>query len=270
VMLACNVSTTVTPTTMPQPPEATLTQEIIPNVVPTETLLLPTETSVVQTNTKCNQLAIYLDPGLASSSTCETIPESSGGMETYPQYTRLTLQGYLLSGKFFKPSISILPVERFTELLPELIPGQVTTLNSLVNGGVPGDKELPLLPTLNAAQMFHAAYQVLPFTNGGGIRFLTLLAQYYAPINNHELFFTYQGITEDGKYWISAILPINNAILPDNANNPPDGQSWDQFTNNYAKYITDLTVQLNSLDPGSFTPSLTMLDALVSSISIEP
>ena len=190
-------------------------------------------------------------------------------MEITPQYTNITLQGYVLSGKFFEAHISIFPVQRFSELLPENIPLQVTTLQSLIGGGSTGDS-LPLLPTFNAAQVFHAQYQVLPFGNGTGIRFITLYAQYYAPINNHDLFYTYQGLTTDGLYWVSAILPINNPILPDNGDNPPGGMTKEQFSANYATYLTDITNQLNSQVSDSFTPSLAALDALVSSITIQP
>jgi hypothetical protein len=218
----------------------------------------------------CHEVAIYLDPSLASDFTCETIAESPSGIETYPQYTKLTLNGYPLSDKFFIPYLSVLPVQRYTELLPDFIPGQVAALQTLVSGGAPGKKDLPFLPTLNAAQMFHAQYRILPFANGRGIRYLTLLAQNYAPINNYELFYTYQGLTSDGNYWVTAILPVSNPILPDNADNPPGGQTWDQFTNNYSSYITDLTTQLNSQAAGNYTPDLAILDALVSSISIQP
>ena len=263
MMFACNISTTPTPTTATQP-----TMQLPGEV--TDTPTGPTETPTLQTNTTCNELAIYLDPALASDYTCETIAEVPQGIETYPEYTKLTLKGYPLSAKFFTPYLSILPVQRYTELLPDFIPGQVAALQTLIGGGAPGDKDLPFLPTLNAAQMFHAQYQVVPFSNGSGIRYLTLLAQYFAPINNYELFYTYQGLTSDGKYWVSAILPVTSPLLPDNADNPPVGQTWDQFTNNYSSYITDLTTQLNSQATGSYTPDLAMLDALISSITIQP
>ncbi|HEX7541208.1 MAG TPA: hypothetical protein VF352_03680, partial [Anaerolineales bacterium] len=141
--------------------------------------------------------------------------------------------------------------------------------HALIGGGATGDT-LPLLPSFNAAQIFHAQYQVLPFASGGGIRYLTEYAQYYAPVNNNDLFYTYQGLTSDGKYWVSAILPINNPILPANAVNPPGGLSWDEFNNNYGPYITDMIDQLNSQTSGSYTPTLAALDALVTSITIQP
>lgn len=263
LMFACNIPTASTATMVPRPtlPEAS---------VVADTPSGPTDTPVEKTNTTCNELVVYLDPVLASSYTCETIAENPSGIETYPQYTKLTLQGYPLSGKFFTPYLSILPVQRYTELLPAVIPGQLATLQALVGGGAPGDKDLPFLPGLNAAQMFHAQYRVLPFGNGSGIRYLTLLAQYYAPINNYELIYTYQGATSDGKYWLSAILPVNNPTLPDNADNPPGGQTWDQFTHGYATYIADLTTMLDSQPSGNFTPNLTLLDTLIASITIQP
>jgi len=268
MMFACNIQTPIPPATT-TPSRATPTLEISPLVV-TGTPAGQTEMPGGQTNTTCNELSVNLNPALASNYTCETIPESPEGIETYPQYTKLTLQGYPLSGTFFTPSISILPIERYMALLPDFIPGQVTALQTLLGGGTPGDKDLPLLPTLNAGEMFHAQYKVIPFASGDGIRYMTLLAQFYAPINNKELFYTYQGLTQDGKFWISAMLPINSPLLPANGDNPPGGQSWDQFTNNYSTYIADLTNQLNSQMSGNFTPSLDLLDALVVSITLQP
>jgi hypothetical protein len=229
-----------------------------------------TEPPVPVVNVTCNELSLYLDPALASSYTCETIPESGMEFEIYPEYTKLTLQGYPLLDKFFTPHISVFPVGRYTEMLPDSIPGRVAALQALTSGGLPGESGLPLLPGFNAAQTFNAQYQVLPFVSGSGIRFLTLYAQYYAPVNNHELFYTYQALTADDQYWVSAILPINNPILPANADNPPGGVSWEDFSNNYEPYIADMIVQLNTQPSEAYTPTLAALDALVASIIITP
>jgi hypothetical protein len=262
LMFACSIPSLPVQPTGTLPPGAT----IIP--VPTDTLM-PTEPPEPLGNVSCNELTLFLDPALASGYNCETVPENSQGIEITPQYTNITFQGYVLSGKFFDAHISIFPVQRFSELLPENVPLQVTNLQALINGGSTGDT-LPVLPIFNAAQVFHAQYQVFPFGNGAGFRFITLYAQYYAPINNHDLFYTYQGLTTDGLYWVSAILPINNPILPDNGDNPPGGMSQEQFSANYGTYLTDLTSQLNSQASESFTPTLAALDALVASITIQP
>jgi hypothetical protein len=268
LMFACSIPS------VPTQPSATLTPVVTDIPIPTDTSVptdttVPTVNPVPVANVTCNELSFYLDPVLASGYNCDTVPENAEGIEITPQYTNLTLQGYILSSKFFDAHISIFPVQRYTQLLPDHIPPQVTDLQALIGGGSTGNS-LPLLPIFNAAQVFHAQYQVVPFINGGGIRFITLYAQYYAPINNHDLFYTYQGLTSDGLYWVSAILPINNPILPANGDTPPGGMSQEQFTANYEPYITDLTSQLNSQTSDSFTPSLAALDALVASITIQP
>lgn len=257
-ILACSIQIPVTPTQQPvvTEPPADVTAPPPPTDLP------------VLTNTVCNELSLYLDPALASGYTCETIPESSEMMEIYPQHTKLTFQGYLLADKFFLPNISIYPVQRFTELMPDFIPERIASLSSLLAGSPPVDNSLPFLPVFNAAQVFHAQYRVLPFSGGSGIRYLTLFAQYSAPINNHDLFYTYQGITNDGNYWISAVLPINHAMLPDNGDNPPNGMSWEDFGNGYETYISDITAQLNAQPADAFSPTLLILDLLVGSITI--
>jgi hypothetical protein len=46
--------------------------------------------------------------------------------------------------------------------------------------------------------------------------------------------------------------------------------TFEEWADNYMPYITDMIDQLNAESPDSFTPSIDDLDALVSSITIEP
>jgi hypothetical protein len=265
LFFACTLSTTATPpviSTVPvtlQPPTATEP----PTIIATQAA---TVTSGLQTNTTCNELALYMDPALASGFSCQSVPESAGdanapGFTVNPKYTEITLTGYILPDRFFTPKIDLYPVQRYSELLPNMIPTQVTALQVLIGGGPTGSKGLPILPIFNASQEIFAKYQVLPFGSGNGIRYLTQYSQFADPINNHEVFYSYQGLTSDGKYWLSAILPISNPLLPADGNNPPNAQSWD-------RYVAALTTQLNSQPLESYSPAITMLDALVASITI--
>jgi hypothetical protein len=273
MVFACNISTTNIPptTTMPTVPTLPPTNTVTPTVSETPVVIVAPEatTAPMPANLTCNELSLYLDPLLASGFKCETNPEVSEGMDVAPQYTKVTLEGYVLSGKFFTPYIMVLPIQRYTELLPDVVPGRVSALQALIGGG-PVVEPLPFLPTFNAAQIFHAQYLNLPFASGGGIRYLTEYAQYFAPVNNYDLFYTYQGLTNDGKYWLTAILPINNPILPDTPDILPGGMSMEDFNNNYVSYITDMMNQLNAQISDSYSPSLTALDLLVASISIQP
>ncbi len=94
----------------------------------------------------------------------------------------------------------------------------------------------------------------------------------YAPINNNELFYHFQGLTDDDKYYIFAILPITAPILPENekpdASIPEGGIPIPTDTGVNNNYYFSVTEKLNSLSPDTFTPSLNSLDALIQSITV--
>ena len=283
LMLACTISTTATPPVATSAPATLPVATTAPVVSETPTATEPppatepptvTETPLPQTNVTCNEMALFLDPSLASGFSCQTVPESGGqnepGFEVNPKYTELSFTGYVLSNRFFTPKIDVYPVQRFNEILPDVIPTKVAELQALIGGGPTGDKGLPLLPNFNAGQEFFTKYKVISFGSVNGIRFLTQYSQFVDPINNNEFFYTFQGLTGDGNYWISAILPISNPTLPADGKNPPNGQSWDDFNNNFSTYITALSTQLNTQPPENYSPTITVLDALVASIRIQP
>jgi hypothetical protein len=241
----------------------------------TETSAPPTDIPVgVQANVICGQLSFYLDLSLASGYDCQTISESSGAdmpaFAVNPEYTEITLTGYVLPGSSLGPRIDIFPVQRFTELLPDVIPGRVLELQALLTGGAPAGDHLPILPVFNAGQLFRAAYAVLPFGSGNGIRFLTMYGQDYGPVNNMSMVYSFEGLTSDGKNWVAVILPVSNPILPSDGSTLPGGESWDQFYANFPTYVVDIQNQLNAQSSDSYVPTMGVLDVLVSSITVVP
>ena len=274
LIFACTIPTTAIPSVATLVPvTAAPVASDTPNAPEPPTSTEPpvaTEPPAPQANVTCHELTLFLDPALATGVNCEIVPASTQGMEMNPQYTQLTLQGYLLFDRFFTAHISIYSVQDYANLLPDNIPADVAGLKALIGSGPTGNKGLPFLPNFNAGQEFFAGYKVISFGSGDGIRYLTQYSQYFDPINNHELFYTFQGLTSDGKYWISAILPISNPILPADGNNPPNGQSQEEFGKNFTAYITDVTNQLNAQAPENYSPTISTLDALVASIRIQP
>ena len=232
------------------------------------------ETPASDTNVNCNELTLSLEPALASGNNCQSVAEAGGQaaayFDIYPKYTELVLSGYALSERLFTPKIAVYPVGRFSELLPDIIPAKVAALQGLVDGGPVSDKGLPFLPNINAVEGFFAQYKVISFGSGKGIRYITQFDQAPVPVNNLEMVYTFQCLTSDGKYWISAILPISNPILPADGKNPPNGQSLEDFVINDRAYIADLTTQLNSQLPEDYSPTISELDALIGGIRIQP
>lgn len=265
---ACDLSTT-TP--------AVSTQSSVPSMVNTQASAPPTETLVAatdtppgpQANVSCNELSFYLDPLVAFHSTCTTVPQQLVGMDAHPQYTQVVLTTYQ-TGSSVSPEIDVFSVQSYNQdFPPDGISKFQSDLQALIDGGTPGDS-LPFLNPDEAAQIIHAQYLVLHVPSGSGIRYLTEYAQNFAVIDNNDMFYTYQGLTGDGKYAITAILPVSNPILPNHGDTYPGGETFQQFSDAFNTYIASIKAQLDAQPSTNFSPTLSLLDALIQSIHIQP
>jgi len=126
---------------------------------------------------------------------------------------------------------------------------------------------MPFLPLFNAAQVMHAHRQSLDFKDGKGLRYLTQFDQGPLPINNAELIYTYQGLTGDGKYYVAAVLPVTHPSLPVDAK--VTGKEPPEFVSDFPAYLANVVETLNSQAANSFTPDLSQLDAMMSSLEIK-
>ena len=127
-------------------------------------------------------------------------------------------------------------------------------------------KDLPDLPIIEAEQSIKSKIQFVDFVAGLGILFLTQYTQemFPNPINNEELTCDFQGMTNDGKYYVSARMAITHPSLPKGID----------FTENVKRdkklrYMKEEEKRLNLLSDDSFQPSLTELKKLLASISIK-
>jgi hypothetical protein len=266
------IAQTASPTGAPVPSASNTPAQTDTAAAPSDTPTV-TLTPTPQPNVVCNNLSFYLDPAVASGSHCETIPESANPDDPYfainPQTTRVTLDGYSIGPRFHTPHLEVFSVQRFQELLPDVVPSRVADMQALLAGAPPTHKAIPLLPVFNAAEMFKTKIAMLPFHTGNGMRYLTQYAQAFYLVNNHDLFLSYQGLTDDGRFWISVILPITHPSLPANGDNPP-GNGWVDFQNNADGYFAQAAATIDALPAGSFAPSMELIDTLLKSITIQP
>lgn len=205
--------------------------------------------------------------GIAAGFTTETVTPAVDGpyWEVLPQYTQLTLQNYPISDHLMTPQIFIFPVEDLKAVNEGTTP-IVTSLQTLIQS--PQEiTPMPFLPLYNAQQVMHAHVQYLDFQDGQGLRYLTQYDQAFIPINNNELIYTYQGLTSDGKYYVAAVLPVHHPSLPADAavtgNEPPE------FTSDFPTYLANVVASLNPQAANTFTPDLTQLDVMMSSLEVK-
>ena len=185
--------------------------------------------------------------------------------ETYPTHYTFNFDAYAVSDHFHTPIILVYPVEEYRAISPyagDVIDNLKQTLINHPGAGSMSD--LPFLPMWNAAQIFSAKVEYFDFQTGSGLRYLTMFGQALYPVDNQNLFYTYQGITHDGRYYICAVLPVSNVGLPD------EGQitDWIAFEENWNTYIADTLAWLEAQDVENFNPPLSSLDAMMESFEI--
>ena len=188
----------------------------------------------------------------------------------------------LLESEMWQPVIRIYPIEGFAafgdatsnryqpqaDALAALLENKPDDLEAALadlypEGANVQTDALPFLYNAMAAQVFQAHVKYLEFDGGSGIRYLTFYAQAVNPVEEGWVFYTFQGLSEDGEYYIHATFPVitNVAILSE----IPD---VDTVMNNYEAYLSEVVAALDAQPAEAFTPSLEVLDIMVESIVI--
>lgn len=214
-------------------------------------------------------ISFSCDDALASDVVAETMlavgPEDVAEWEVEPEHFRFSFTGYVLPDTFHEPRILVYPVSGF-EAVSESAGRIIAALRQLLVDRPQTPAAIPFLPLFNAAQMMRCQVAYVDFPSGAGVRFLTQFGQDYRPINSHDMFYTFQGLTSDGSYYVAAILPVSHPSLPAAVVEEPG----EDFRNNFESYRQGVEQQLNAQDASSFLPNLTLLDEMIQSLEVTP
>lgn len=284
--IACDLSVAISPSTgtAPLPTNTVIaaseTFTSIPATVAPAATSTPPQTSFEGAEVFFGSLRLVLPPGLASGVRGSQLPrvdgEDSPTWGRTPGHTQLTLEGYLLQGKFHQPQILVYPAQGYAELVPDAFES-LHRLNNILGGMPLSSEQLPAIPSFNAQQAFASNMQLISFQNGRGVRFLTEYGQYAVSANNNELFYHFQGLTSDGAYYIIAILPITVPVIAETSDGgavlPPGGIPYPYFADPNADmeaYYVAVTALLDGTSPEAFSPTINRLDQLIQSMRITP
>ena len=250
------------PTTQPAEEAATTLPE--PTTAPEPTAVPPPDVAY-------EGISFSYDPSIAADVQGATMPAEDGAggweWEIVPQHVVLNFDGYVLPDAFHNPAIIVYPADEFAAM-SEIAAGTISDLRNLLQAKPPSPEHIPFLPVWNAAQFLQANVAYIDFQNGTGVRFLTQYGQAANPINNHDLFYTFQGLTHDSRYYVVAILPASNPILPADGSTIP-GDDYGAFADDFANYVTDIEMQLSAQAASSFAPDLVLLDEMIQSLKAE-
>jgi hypothetical protein len=278
VTLACSLSTITlgTPTPVDQVGTlvATTMQALTATANQNASTPIPNQTGGIPISYE--NVSFVIPNGMASGANTEkmtSVDTNSGApWEIAPTHLRFTLTGYPLQGKLLEPQIYVYPAAEYAQV-NSVASEQIERVKKALSGAPLLKETLPNVPFFNAAHIIAAGIQLSKFQNGGGVRELTQYDQYPAPINNHELFYHFEGLTSDAQYYVIAVLPVTAPILAEDekleSSVPAGGIPIPANTGPNDVYYFSVSEKLNSLAPDAFTPSIAMLDALIQSILVK-
>jgi hypothetical protein len=206
-----------------------------------------------------------------------------------PRHLAFTLEGSYpaehLSSFFAPPEIHVYSISEYKKVLAasklyvEGLDQDVEALKRILRDKPSHvDTTIPVLPWLDAVQAFRAHVKYVEFRNGKGILFLTQYNIEPSIINNDGLAYIFQGLTDDGQYYISATFPVSAPNLPKSF----DAETFEGYTipenfykdyesnkKVYQEYLARIERKLNDLPAEEYQPKLQLFEELIGSLKID-
>jgi len=243
-------------------------------------------------------MSVSYEAGLATSTETGIVPAVLPSdqilfAEWHPAYAQIRFPGYptdviyqlpVLDPENNIPHLIVFQTKDFSGFgndHPQDFVNQLQSMTEVLKTGVnPGqcDKPLqdyvsalPFLPWINLKQTFCAQPQLIEFAGGRGVRYISYYAQSPEPALEGRVFYTFQGMTNDGQLYISALFPLETGIFPTEPSPCPKcgDPDYNPFLEWNALLATQLS-QLNAQSGNDFAPSLAVLDEVVKSIYFMP
>lgn len=202
----------------------------------------------------------------------------------YPEHVAFTLVG--LNGapanSYHEPVVRVSPVAEYLKAFsasPRYVKEAERTLDELRRllrrrpAALKGN--VPMLPLPDGTEAFHARVKYLRFRGGSGVAFLTQGTQEEELINTQHASYEFRGLTDDGRFYVSAEFPVGAPpIAPSRDAHPHYGYTPELILDDrrarrrYDAYVEGVRRRLERLPPDRFSPNLRLYDELLSSLEI--
>lgn len=123
---------------------------------------------------------------------------------------------------------------------------------------------LPFLPLYPAGQVVRARAQYVDNGFFSGISYVTAYQEAAEPLLGSQFVYTFQGVSIDGAYYVSAIFRLNTDLFPAEL---PSDFDYAEFSSGLDQYLANTMDTLNAAAPDDFTPSLADLDSIILSFA---
>lgn len=158
------------------------------------------------------------------------------------------------------------------ESAAEFAPGIIADLQRMIDGSWDFSGCIPELPLdefyrVCDHQEFHSNVKQIDFGNGSGVRYVTVYGvQAITPVGNDNLEYVFQGLTNDGKYYVKVIVEMMHSSLDGSGELPEEiaAGNAEQVQEYFAGFAQ--TFDQHETD---FTPRLDWLDDFIGALSFE-
>jgi hypothetical protein len=204
-----------------------------------------------------------------------------------PKHLAFRLVGYgapQSENSFYQsPEIRIYPIAEFRKILAispylQTFDTEIRSLQTLLRKKPASwQGEIPYLPYVDATQSFHTHLKYIKFKGGQGVGSVVRYDTERTLVQDRQLAYTFQGITNDGRHYISATFPISAPSL----NLPKDGSITvydgyqlpssvalsDRQEKKHQGYLKRMRNKLEKMPADQYAPNLELLEELVSSLN---
>lgn len=197
-----------------------------------------------------------------------------------PQQIRFTFE---LATPYSAMEVAVFPINDFPRMYAvnkESVIGmekEITDFRNILkdkNFRVEG--QIPFLLFRDASQSFQAKVKHYNFQNGRGILFLTFWSTQFEFPSNRQLRYVFEGLTNDGKYYVLAEVPASVSFLPDESSEEFEGYRipWGKLNNEaemkrFSKVIKNIGKRLENFPQNEFKPNPKYFEELISSLKVE-
>lgn len=175
----------------------------------------------------------------------------------YPQNARMIFTSYTDGSEQFAASgIRVFRVDEINALEA----GALESLNAVLEGQPDHHTDFPRMA--GAGSVIDAQITPLAFQNGSGYRYLLTKSFSADPLYDTGLTYMYQGVTSDDTYFVSFIMDVDAPFLAEYIGQPLT------TVEEFEAYYQNVNNLVETANGDQFTPSLTMLDELISSFIV--
>jgi hypothetical protein len=125
-------------------------------------------------------------------------------------------------------------------------------------------QNLPYVPVLTHGQIIRARAHYIETEDVTGIAYILQVNAAAEPFLSNSFWYTFQGISNDGEYYINATFKLTTGLFPLETGSDFDPAA---FSENLESYYAESIAVLNAAAPEDFSPTLAEIDELIGTFS---